>query len=37
MADFPDFEKIIRWDLVDADLAKGKHSEIIKILNREDK
>jgi hypothetical protein len=37
MADFPDFEKIIRWDLVDADLAKGNDSEIIKILNREDK
>ena len=37
MAEFPDFEKIIRWDLVDADLAKGKDSEIIKILNREDK
>lgn len=37
MAGFPDFEKIIRWDLVDADLAKGEDSEIIKILNREDK
>lgn len=31
------WENIIRWDLVDADLAKGKDSEIIKTLNREDK
>lgn len=31
------FDKIIRWDKVNADLAKGKDSEIIKILNREEK
>lgn len=37
MAGFPDFDKIIRWDLVDEDLAKGKDSEIVKILNREGK
>lgn len=37
MAEFPDFENIIRWDKVNADLAKGKDSEIIKILNREGK
>lgn len=31
------FDKIIRWDRVNADLAKGEDSEIIKILNREGK
>ena len=31
------WENIIRWDKVNADLAKGKDSEIIKILNREEK
>ena len=30
------FDKIINWDAVNADLAKGKDSEIIKILNQED-
>lgn len=31
------FENIIRWDLVDEDLAKGKDSHILKVLAREDK
>lgn len=35
--DYFGFEKMIRWDKVNADLAKGKDSEIIKILNREEK
>lgn len=36
MADFLDFDKIINWQAVNEDLAKGKDSEIIKILNKED-
>ena len=32
-----DWTNIIRWDEVNADLAKGKDSEIIKILNGEAK
>lgn len=35
MADFPDFDKIINWQAVNEDLAKGEDSEIIKILNKE--
>lgn len=29
------FDKMIRWDLVDADLAKGKDSHILKALSKE--
>ena len=31
------FDKIIRWDLVDEDLAKGKDSHILKVLSGESK
>lgn len=31
------FDKIINWDKVNADLAKGEDSELIRILGRKDK
>ena len=35
--DYFGFDKMIRWDKVNADLAKGKDSEILKILGKEGK
>lgn len=36
MADFPDFDKMIRWDLVEEDLAKGKNSHLLQTLGKKE-
>lgn len=36
MTDFLDFDKMIRWDLVEEDLAKGKDSHLLQTLGKKE-